>query len=74
MQPFLAIWTITSVQTDGEISLLFVRSIVSTRSVDGGLYILAVFVIVAIPFLVAQFNYERLKFWKAEGGKSVGHG
>jgi len=61
------------VRPDSEISLLFVRIIVPTRSVDGGLYLLAVFVIVAIPFLVAQFNYERQNFWKAEGGNSVGH-
>jgi len=52
---------------DGEIFLLFVRTIVPTRSVDGDLYLLAVFVIVAVPFLVAQFNYEHQKFWKAKG-------
>jgi len=41
---------------DGKISLLFVHTIVPTWLVDDGLYLSAVFVIVATPFLVAQFN------------------
>jgi len=57
----------TSVQMDAEISLLFVRTIVPTWSVDGSLYLLVVFVIVGTPFLVAQFNYNRQKFRKAVG-------
>jgi len=45
-----------------------IRPYYSSHVVDGGLYLLAVFVIVATPLLVVQFNYNRQKFRKAERG------
>jgi len=65
VQPFLAVWTIRPSRRTPKFIFLFVHTIVLTWSVDGGLYLLAVFVIVATPFLVAQFNYNRRKFQKA---------